>query len=119
LYRAQTFPQVVFLRVAMEWPLDDEDVLSPILEYRLKRAITFDPTVGSRLKFSRGYFTCGSYGMLLGDDDVWSPVLGYRLKYAITFDPTVGSRSNFYRGCFPWGSYRMATRCPRCLVDRS
>ena len=103
----------------MEWLLGDEDVWSPILDYRLKRAITFDPTVRSRLKFSRGCFPYDSYGMLLGDDDVWSPVLGYRLKYAITFDPTVGSRSNFYRGCFPWGSYRMATRCPRCLVDRS
>jgi len=51
------------LGVAMEWPLGDEDVLSPVLEYRLKRAITFDPTVGSRSKFSRGCFPWGSYGM--------------------------------------------------------
>jgi len=26
--------------------LDDEDVLSIVLEYRLKRVITFDPTIG-------------------------------------------------------------------------
>jgi len=30
----------------MEWLLVDEDVLSPEFEYRQKRAITFDPTVG-------------------------------------------------------------------------
>jgi len=31
----------------MESLLGDEEVWSAILEYRLKRAITFDPTVGS------------------------------------------------------------------------
>jgi hypothetical protein len=46
LYRAQTFIEVVFLRVAMDWLLGDEDVWSVELEYRLKRAIPFDPTVG-------------------------------------------------------------------------
>jgi hypothetical protein len=49
--------------VAMEWLLGDEDVWSPVLEYRLNRALTFDPTIGSRLKFSRGCFPCGRYGM--------------------------------------------------------
>ena len=44
------------LGVVMEWLLGDEDVWSPVLEYQLKSAITFDPTVGSRSKFSRGYF---------------------------------------------------------------
>jgi hypothetical protein len=39
----------------MEWLLDDEDVWSVELEYRLKRAIAFDPTVGSRSKFCRGF----------------------------------------------------------------
>jgi hypothetical protein len=47
----------------MEWLIGDEDVLYPVLEDRLKRAITFDPTVGSRLKFSKGCFPWGSYGM--------------------------------------------------------
>jgi hypothetical protein len=57
------FPQAVFLGVAMEWPLDDEDVWSVELEYRLKRAIAFDLTVGSRSNFSTSSFTWGSYGM--------------------------------------------------------
>jgi hypothetical protein len=47
----------------MEWLLGDEDVWSPVLEYRLKRTISFDSTVGSRSKFSRGYFPWVSYGM--------------------------------------------------------
>jgi hypothetical protein len=38
---AQTFPQDVFLVVAMECLLGDEDVWLPILEYRLKWAIPF------------------------------------------------------------------------------
>jgi len=56
LDRAQSFPEGVLLGVAMEWLLGDEDVWSPVLEYRLKRAISFDPTVGSRSKFSIGCF---------------------------------------------------------------
>jgi hypothetical protein len=35
----------------MEWVLEDEDVWSVELEYRLKRAITFYPTIGSRSNF--------------------------------------------------------------------
>jgi hypothetical protein len=52
LVRAETFAEVVFLRIAMEWLLGDEDVLSVELEYQLKRAIAFDPHVGSRSKIS-------------------------------------------------------------------
>jgi hypothetical protein len=48
LDRAQRFPEAVFLRVAMECLLGEENVWSPVLEYRLKTAITFDLTVGSR-----------------------------------------------------------------------
>jgi hypothetical protein len=51
----QGFPEAVFLRVTMEWLVGDEDVWSPILEYGLKSAITFDPTVGSHLNFYRGF----------------------------------------------------------------
>ena len=47
LDRTQIFTEVVFLGEAMEWLLGDEDVWSVEHEYRLKRAITFDPTVGS------------------------------------------------------------------------
>jgi hypothetical protein len=63
LDRAQTFIEVVFLMVAMERLLGDEDVWCVELEYRLKRAITFDPTVGSRSNFYLGGFPEGSYGM--------------------------------------------------------
>jgi hypothetical protein len=53
---AQTFTDVVFLMVAVEWLLGDEDVWSVELEYRLKRAIPFDPTVGSLSNFCVGCF---------------------------------------------------------------
>jgi len=56
LDRALTFTDVVFLMVTVEWLLGDEDVWSVELEYRLKRAIPFDPTVGSRSNFYRGCF---------------------------------------------------------------
>ena len=46
----------VCIGLAMQWLLSDEDVWSIELEYQHKRAITFDPTVGSRSKFPRGCF---------------------------------------------------------------
>ena len=49
--RAPTFTEAVFLRVAIEWLLGDNDVWSVVLEYRLKSAIPFDPTVGSLSNF--------------------------------------------------------------------
>jgi len=82
----------------MEWLLCEENVWSIELEYQVKKAITFDPSVGSRTNFtgvSRACFLWGSYGMLLGDKDVWSVKLEYWLKRAVTFDSTVGSCSNF------------------------
>ena len=63
LDRSQKFPEAVFLSVAMEWLPDDEDVWCVELEYRLKRAIPFDPTVGSRSNFYRCCFPSSSYGM--------------------------------------------------------
>jgi hypothetical protein len=47
----------------MEWIIGDKDVWSPVLQYRLKRAISFDLTVGSRSNVSKGCFIWGSYGM--------------------------------------------------------
>jgi hypothetical protein len=41
LDRPQSFTDVVFLIVAVEWVLGDEDVLSVELEYRLKKGHTF------------------------------------------------------------------------------
>ena len=74
LDRAQKFLEAVFLGVAMEWLLHDEDVSSVKLEYQLKRAITFDPIVGSRSKFYRGFLEVVFIGVamewLLGDEDV-------------------------------------------------
>jgi len=94
-----------FQRLFSKWYLCNgsryEDVLSIELEYRLKRAITCDPIVGSRsnlYRVSKGCFSCGSNGMVLVDEVVLSIKLEYRLKRAITCDPTVESRSNFYRG---------------------
>ena len=52
LDRTKIFTDVVFLMVAVEWLLGDDDVLSVELEYQLKRAIAFDPHVRSHSKIS-------------------------------------------------------------------
>jgi len=98
LDRAQIFPEAVFRGVVMEWLLGDEDVWSIELEYWLKRAITFDPTVGSHSKVSRGCFLGVAMEWPLADEDVWAVELEYRLKKAIAFDLTVGSCKKVYRG---------------------
>ena len=70
-------------------------------------AITFDQTIGSRLKFllefPEAVFLRVDMESQLGDEKVWRPDLS-RVKLAITLDSTVGLRSNFApvsRGCFP------------------
>jgi hypothetical protein len=85
LDRTQNFPESIFIRVAMEWLLDDEDVWSVELEYRLKKARAFDPTIGSHLNFPEAVFLRFVMEWLLGDEDVWSVELEYQLKRAITF----------------------------------
>jgi len=60
---SQTSTEAVFLWVAMEWLLADEDFWCVELEYRLKRAIPFDPNIGSRSNFYRCCFPDGSCGM--------------------------------------------------------
>jgi hypothetical protein len=50
----------------MEWLLGDRNVLSANIEYQLKRAITFDPTVGTGSNVywvSRGCFPWVTYGI--------------------------------------------------------
>jgi hypothetical protein len=64
LKRLQQFPDAVFLGEDIEWLLGDEDVLSGELEYPLKRAITFDPIVGSRPNFYKGFQRLFSLGKL-------------------------------------------------------
>jgi len=51
----QGFQEAVFLRVAIELLLGDEDVWSVKLEYPVKRAKTFDPTVVPRSNNYRGF----------------------------------------------------------------
>jgi hypothetical protein len=70
------------------------------LEGRFERAITFDPTVGSRLNFYWSFRTPFSmewmrvrYSVMMRSGQ---PRLDGRFKIAITFDPTIGSRLNFY-----------------------
>jgi hypothetical protein len=63
----QGFLEVVFLGVTMEWLMGDGYVLSASNEYRLTRAITFDPIVGSRSNFYRGFQRLFSLGKLWND----------------------------------------------------
>ena len=72
------FREAVFIAVAMEWLLRDEVVQSVEHEYRLKRAITFDPTVGSRSNIYRGFQSLFSLVRLLNRCSVtrtsgWQP----------------------------------------------
>jgi len=70
------------------------------LDGRVKRAITFDPTVGSRSSF---YWSLQMPFSMQWMRDRYLVMmrsgrsrLDGRLERAITFNPTVGSRSNFY-----------------------
>ena len=60
---AETFTEAVFLRVAMELLLGDEDVWSVKLDHLVQKAIAFDPTGGSRSNFYRCCIPDGSCGM--------------------------------------------------------
>jgi hypothetical protein len=60
----QGFPEAVFHGVAMEGLLSDGYVLSASIEYRLTRAITFDPTIGSLSNFYMGFHRMSSLGKL-------------------------------------------------------
>ena len=51
----QRFLEAILPGFDMKWLLGDEDVWSIELEYRLKRALSFDPTVGSRSNFYKGF----------------------------------------------------------------
>ena len=60
----QGFPETIFRGVYTKCLLGDEDVWSTEQEYRLKRAITFDLTVGTRLNFNNGFQRLFSLGKL-------------------------------------------------------
>jgi len=86
----------------MELLLGDEDVWCVEHEYRPKKPIPFDPTVGSRSKFYRCCFPYDICRMATRRRGCLISVeLECRLKRAIPFDLTVGSLSNFYGSCFP------------------
>ena len=68
------------------------------LDYRLKRTITFYPTVGSRLNFYRGFQRLFSVGYIRNAYSV-TRLSGRPNKMS---GPIVGSRSNFY-----WGFERL------------
>jgi hypothetical protein len=93
----------------MESLLEDKEVLSAMLEQQLKKAITFDPTVGSRSNCYTGFRRLFSLGylwnQLLSDEMVWSANLEFRLEKAINFDPMLDRAKIFTRvskGRFPW-----------------
>jgi hypothetical protein len=72
----QGFPEAVFCGVDMEWLLGDEDVWSDDLQYRLKKAITFDSTVARSQIFtgvSGGCFPYVRYGMA---SQLWGCLFG-------------------------------------------
>jgi hypothetical protein len=56
------FLEAVFLSVALHSLLDDEQVWSASLEKQVKRVITFDPTVGSRLNLFTSFRSPFFYG---------------------------------------------------------
>jgi hypothetical protein len=97
----QGFLEAIFLGVDMEWLLGDEDVLSFEMEYQLKRAINFYPTVGSSSNFYMGFQRLFSLGKLWNRCSV-TRTSGRQpwvsAQRAIAFDPTVGSRLNVYTG---------------------
>jgi hypothetical protein len=86
----------------MESLLRDEEVWSASLESRLKRAITFNPTVGSRSKFYKGFQRLFSLGYLWNCYVMMKrssqPYLSIGSKRDITFDSIVVSHSQFYVG---------------------
>jgi len=58
----EQFPDAVFLGVDVESLLGDAEVSSPATRVPFERVITFDPTVGSPLKFYTSFRTMFSQG---------------------------------------------------------
>jgi len=79
--------------------LGDAEVSSPAIRVPVRTSITFDPTVGSPLKFYRSFRTPFSLEWMWNRYSVRRRYRRLRPEYplerAITFDPTVGSPSKF------------------------
>jgi hypothetical protein len=120
----QGFPELVFICVAMEWLLGDEDVWSVELEYRLKRAITFGPVVEPRSIVYRSFQRLFLLGKLWNR---WvtrmfgrQPWVSAQKGHNFLSDRFTSSIfTGVSRGCFLWGSYGMATRWRGFLVCRT
>jgi len=94
------FPDALFHAVDEGSILGDDEVWSSQARWTGRKAITFDPTVGSR---SNVYWSFRMPFSMQWMRDRYSVMmrsgrarLDGRVERAITFDPTVGSRSNFY-----------------------
>jgi len=77
------FPDALFHGVDEESIFDDNEVWSSQVDGRFGRAITFDPSVGSRSNFYWS-FRCPFHGVgpesILGEDDVWSSQAGWTVR---------------------------------------
>jgi len=100
LKRLLKFSDALFHVVAEESILGDDDVRSSQAGWTVRKAITCDPTIGSRsifywsfrMPFSMEWIR-NRYSLMMRSSRAR---LDGRSARAITFDPTVGSRSNFY-----------------------
>jgi hypothetical protein len=118
----QGFREAVFRGIYTECLLSDKDVWSTEQEHRLKRAITFGPTVGSHSNFCMGFQWLFSLGKLWNrwvirmsgrqpwvsaqkGNNFWSDRL-IALKILLWFS----------EGCFHWGSCGIAVQWRGCLV---
>jgi len=94
------FPDALFHRVDEESIVGDDDVWSSQAGWTVRRAITFDPTVGSRSNFYWSFLMPFSMQRMRNRFSVMMRSgcnrLHGRFERGITFDPTEGSRSNFY-----------------------
>jgi len=85
---------------SMDWIRNRYSVMMrsgrPRLDGRFERAVTFDPTVGSRSNFYWSFRTPSSMEWIRNRYSVMMrsgrPRLDGRFERAITFEPTVGSR---------------------------
>jgi len=80
--------------------LGDDVVLSSQAGWTVRKAITFDPTVGSRSNFYWSFrmlfceeWMRDRHSVMMRSGRAW---LDGRFERAITFGPTVESRSKFY-----------------------
>jgi len=94
------FPDALFHAVDEGSILGDDEVWSSQAAWTVRKAITFDSTVGSRSNFYWSFrmpfsmeWISNRSSVMMRSGPAW---LERRFERAITFDRTVGSQSNFY-----------------------